>query len=355
MAVGEIKVGDLPTMSAEDFTANDFIFMIDDGTYAKKISRTAFFDVLKPLVKGDKGDVGATGATGATGSQGIQGLQGLKGDTGATGEQGLQGVQGLQGFNGWSPILSIVTDADRRVLQLSGWTGGTGEEPSSGQYVSSSGLVSDISLAVDVRGAVGLQGIQGIQGEAGTNGTDGKTITSVSHNSDNSLTVAFSDTTTLLSDAPKNLTGWASYKDSQYTSSAKFSIGVSTTVVIPNDAVTKIETSLPQGFSSLYNSATQKIGLTNASSLYGVRIRFKLTNSGGATDFINITLDKSTTDTPYSEDKLIRADAAPQVMEISTFIYGDSTVAANGLTVRLKSGTQTVQIYDVEFIISKLT
>lgn len=352
MAVGEIKVGDLPTMSAQEFTANDFVFIIDDGVYAKKIGRSDFLEVVKTLAKGDKGDVGATGATGNTGQQGQQGIQGAKGDTGEQGIQGEQGVQGIAGFDGWSPLLSVITDGDRRVLQLTSWAGGTGEEPTSGQYIGSTGLVSDISLAIDIRGATGIQGEQGNKGEDGVNAT---TISSLSYNNDNSLTVTYADTTTATSNTPKNLLGWASYKDSQYTSSAKFSIGVSTTVVIPNDAVTKIETSLPQGFSSLYNSITQKIGLTNANSLYGIRIRFKLTNSGGATDFINITLDKSTTDTPYSEDKLIRADAAPQVMEISTFIYGDSTIATNGLTVRLKSGTQTVQIYDVEFIISKLT
>ena len=100
MATGEIKVGDLPTMSDLDFTANDFIFIIDNGTEAKKISRLDFTTALLPLFKGEKGDAGAVGATGATGAKGDRGEKGEKGDTGAKGNTGATGAKGEQGFNG---------------------------------------------------------------------------------------------------------------------------------------------------------------------------------------------------------------------------------------------------------------
>ncbi len=65
---------------------------------------------------------------------------------------------GGTGTNGWTPILALVTDGERRVLQVTDWTGGTGTKPTSGLYVGATGLVADIALAVDIRGAQGEQG-----------------------------------------------------------------------------------------------------------------------------------------------------------------------------------------------------
>lgn len=66
--------------------------------------------------------------------------------------------QGLPGENGqgWSPRLAVVSDGPtREVLQLVGWTGGTGAAPGSGLYVGSSGFVSTAAAAVNIRGTNG--------------------------------------------------------------------------------------------------------------------------------------------------------------------------------------------------------
>lgn len=356
MAIGEITVGDLPTMSALELTANDYIFIIDDGKFAKKISRPDFFSVVQALVKGEKGDRGAVGATGATGAKGDRGDKGEKGDVGATGQQGIQGEQGVQGFNGWSPVLSPQLDGERRVFYLSSWIGGTGTPPPADMYLSPNGFVSDISLALDVRGMQGLQGIQGEKGADGKDGLDAKEVSSIDFTPTNAIKLTFNDATTTTSPTPNQLLGWASYKDGEYTNTNKLTVNANATVVIPNNAATKIETYLPSGSSSLYNESTQKLNLSNIASCYGVRIRFKVSNSGSASEFINITLDKSTTDIPFSEDKIIRTDSNPQVVDITTQIYSDSVVVSNGLTARLKgAATSNIQIYDVEFVITKLT
>ncbi|MFG1349104.1 DUF2793 domain-containing protein [Xanthobacter autotrophicus] len=62
------------------------------------------------------------------------------------------------GTNGWSPQFGIVTDGTRRVLQVTGWTGGTGAAPTSGQYVGATGLVTPIASAIDIRGPAGADG-----------------------------------------------------------------------------------------------------------------------------------------------------------------------------------------------------
>ena len=358
MAVGEIQVGDLPTMTALDFTANDYIFIIDNGKLAKKISRPDFFSVVQALVKGEKGDVGATGATGKDGQQGAKGSAGAKGDIGATGAKGDQGLQGLQGYNGWSPILASAFDGDRRVMFISNWVGGTGDPPSTGQYVGGTGLVSDIALAVDFRGVQGLQGIKGDKGDkgdAGTNGINAKQINTLTILANGKVEITYSDATKTTSNSPSNKLGWASYKDTIYTVANKLNISANTTVVLPNNGGYVVESNLPASVTSLYNAANQKIQPSDNFSMFGVRLRFKVVNSGSVSEFINISLDKSTTDVPFSEDKIIRTDTNPQTIDISTQIYSDGVTLTNGLTARIKTASLAVQIYDVEFVISKLT
>src|SRR3954468_3901641 len=100
-------------------------------------------------------------------------LQGPQGDDGPQGAQGQPGAPGVDGDNGWSPILASANDGARRVLRVSGWTGGAGTPPASGKYVGPSGLVDAIADAVDVRGAQGPQGGQGDPGDEGPQGNPG--------------------------------------------------------------------------------------------------------------------------------------------------------------------------------------
>lgn len=69
------------------------------------------------------------------------------------------------GDDGWSPIFSIAEDDDRRVLEVTDWTGGVGTKPAVNKYVGATGFVDDIEDAIDIRGPTGLQG-DGIQPDA---------------------------------------------------------------------------------------------------------------------------------------------------------------------------------------------
>lgn len=82
-------------------------------------------------------------------------------------------VRGV-GQKGWSPAFAVISDGERRVLQVFDWTGGEGEKPATGQYVSLNGLTDDIAAGIDIRGPVGPQGEigpQGIQGPMGATGS----------------------------------------------------------------------------------------------------------------------------------------------------------------------------------------
>src|SRR5690606_37750449 len=88
-------------------------------------------------------------------------IRGPTGATGATGEKGDTGAAGADGEDGWTPEFAIVSDDERRVVQIVDWAGGTGTKPATGDYIGASGLVSDIAEAIDIRGATGETGQAG--------------------------------------------------------------------------------------------------------------------------------------------------------------------------------------------------
>lgn len=72
---------------------------------------------------------------------------------------GADGADGADGGDGWSPLLAVVEDGTRRVLQIIDWEGGTTAEPSStNRFLGPTGIVSSAASATDIRGATGAAG-----------------------------------------------------------------------------------------------------------------------------------------------------------------------------------------------------
>lgn len=76
------------------------------------------------------------------------------------GEEFVAGDVSAVGDRGWSPSFAVVQDGDRRVLQLTGYVGGEGTEPTTnvGKYVGSTQMETLIANGVDIRGAQGASG-----------------------------------------------------------------------------------------------------------------------------------------------------------------------------------------------------
>ncbi len=75
---------------------------------------------------------------------------------------------GVERNAGWSPTLAVVNDADRNVLQISGWRNADGTltlptvlQALVGQYLSATGPTPNIAEGTNVRGAPGAQGAGG--------------------------------------------------------------------------------------------------------------------------------------------------------------------------------------------------
>lgn len=365
--MAEIKITDLPLMAVEDFTSNDRFLMIDDGN-ARAMPKTVFDEWIAANVQGEKGEQGVAGRDGLAGANGTNGTNGSDGlsayqlaiSTGFVGTltqwqsslKGATGTSGTNGNNGWSPLLRVVARGNDSVLQITDWAGGTGTKPITLGYIGTTGIVTNITNASNIRGVKGDTGLQGEEGIQGVSGADGRELESITFNPDTSVTATFTDATTVVSAIPPTKTGWATYKDSQYTDTVTLNIPVSTEQVLPNNAVTKLE-ELPTGISTFYQTVSQKYLLEDSLGFYNVRVRFKVTASSTA-GTINLSMSKATTDVPFSEDKSLRGDNKVQEMSFNTVIYGDSALSTNGLTIRIKTFDRVVSIYNIEVTVAKL-
>ena len=350
----QIKTTELPIAFDADFDSSDFVLILDDGV-TKRLPRQDMIDNFLPLMQG------ATGATGATGIKGDKGDKGDKGATGATGGTGIQGIQGIagaigaQGQKGWSPILTVVSDGARRVLQVSDWTGGAGTKPASGSYIGATGLTAIIGDAVDFRGIQGIQGLTGVAGTAGTNGTNGvdgddaKQITAITHEANNAIKATFNDATFVTSNAPKKLTGWASYTDSIYTVGSPLSIANGVTATVNNNAATVINTYSPFGVTSFWNSATAKITPVNVGDGYTFCLRCKIKPSSADT-YLDFGIDVGGAVGVIFKQTLVLPKGAGIEHDINIECTGYSlaTFVANGGIMKITANGGTLSIYNIE-------
>ncbi len=172
---------------------------------------------IKTLAKGDRGEPGARGPIGLRGAPGakgdsIIGPAGPQGNKGDRGQQGLEGVAGLSGLkgdlglDGWTPTMAVVEDRDRRVLKVTGWTGGTGTAPEAGLYLGKRGFVRDIQDATDIRGPRGVDGLSTtgggrmgggfpVVGPPGPPGAAGRSIVHAAIDTGGNLIIDYSDGT----------------------------------------------------------------------------------------------------------------------------------------------------------------
>lgn len=365
--MSQVKINDLPLATSASFSDNDYFLILDNGE-ARLLSRPTFQAYMLANVQGEKGDTGAQGIAGQNGTNGVNGVNGQDGlsayqiavGNGFVGTEsqwlsslrGATGSSGANGTNGWSPVLAVVSRGDDSVLQITGWTGGTGTAPTTLGYISPTGIVTNINNASNIRGLQGVQGIQGIKGDTGTAGVDGKTVQSIVFNSDLSVTVTYTDASTVTSGTPPKQCGWGVYKDGQYSDISPLTIPTNTQVVLPNNKATTTE-HLPTGVTTFYNNTTQKYLFADTAGFYSVKVKFKI-SAGTQTDYINVSFNKGTTDLPYSEDRSVRGDSQIQNMNFSTTIHGDSALAANGLTINLKTYGRSMVCYDFEVTVSKL-
>jgi hypothetical protein len=348
----DIRVNDLPVASPTSISGADYFLMLDDGVL-KILPKPSLYTDIQTVSKGDKGDIGATGLTGAQGIQGVQGIQGATGAQGGTGSVGATGATGAQGQKGWSPVLAVVTDGTRRVFQVSDWVGGAGTKPAVGQYIGTTGLTSVIGDAIDVRGTTGATGNVGATGSAGTNGTNAKQISNLTHTVTNALTATFTDATSVTSDSPKRLLGWASYQDTIYTSGSPLTLSDGIKTTLQNNSGTVVNSSIPTGVTKLYDNGTNKITPAAIGDGIHLSIRFMAVPSAVNTYLLFGVDIGGSADIFQKTEVLPRGAGVANPVSIDVQGYALSVFIANGGLVKLTAVGGNVQIYGVEFQIHR--
>lgn len=405
--MSEISVLDLPLMAYAELTANDRVLVIDDGIL-KQFTWENLLTFIQSNVQGEKGDQGVAGTNGTNGINGTNGADGADGlsayelavNAGFSGTiqqwldslVGAAGADGADGSNGWTPNIAIVADGERRVVQVLSWSNGSGTPPTTG-YLGSTGIVTDIAQATNIRGiqgvqgiqgatgATGAQGIQGIQGNAGTSayqlavlegfvgtesewlaslvgatgatgaaGADGLSVTDIDIATNGSITLTMSDTSTIVSNTPNTTTGFAKYIDTQYVGATTLAVASATTVVLPNNKGTVVETRLPTGVTTFYNGTV--LQLADTAGMYEVTISFTVKAATQA-DPMKLTIHDNADAVIFTEDFFVTGQSRSTTVNIKAHLVGSSQVAS-GLTVKVAAQDYAQEIVDISYTICKI-
>lgn len=89
--------------------------------------------------------------------------------------------------------------------------------------------------------------------------------------------------------AANDLTGWAQYTDTTYTSASRFTLATDTKVTLPNSG-SKLAPQIPVDITDFYDSGTQKIIGRNGDG-YSVGIEFKIVPDSVAASLVTVAID----------------------------------------------------------------
>jgi hypothetical protein len=149
-----------------------------------------------------------------------------------------------------------------------------------------------------------------------------------------------------------NMTGWARYLDTIYTSGSPLSISSGVRSTLTNNANNKLETQLPSDAAKFFDETTQKFIAINNGDSYNLSIRFKAkidVNNG----YFDIDLDIGGAQGIISQESVIftRASNTEQRFDIDLTLFSGSTFVTNGGTLKITPQNGNMQIYDISFVI----
>lgn len=154
-------------------------------------------------------------------------------------------------------------------------------------------------------------------------------------------------------------TGWAQYKDNQYTSGSPLVVSASSTTTIDNNSASTITSHLPTGVVSFYDNTSSRITPESVGDAYLLRIDFTAyTSSPSGLAKIKIDIGDGITPNVIVERGFTfpkgTGSGNAQDYSTTTMLYSLSTFLANGALIQIESLTGTTSIYDVNFVITRV-
>jgi len=149
-------------------------------------------------------------------------------------------------------------------------------------------------------------------------------------------------------------TGWATYADNVYTTGSPLTVNSGVTVTLPNNAATVINSQIPLGVTSFYNSGTTKITPELSGDSYLINVRFKA-RSSNASGLAKVGIDiGSGTVTAEETQSLRNGIATEQIVNLVFDVYSGATFVANGGLVKFTSVIGNTEIYDILYKITRV-
>lgn len=151
-----------------------------------------------------------------------------------------------------------------------------------------------------------------------------------------------------------DVTGWAVYNDTQYTSGSPFALaGDSVQRTLPNNAASKIETQKPTDVDTFYDAVGQKITGRNGD---GILITVELTGrpTTATATFLEVTVDigGAVGDIYPRTMTFPKGNGVPRTHSFTVAGYTLDTWEANGGTVEVASNAN-IDLYGVRYIITR--
>jgi len=149
-----------------------------------------------------------------------------------------------------------------------------------------------------------------------------------------------------------SFTGWARYLDATYTVGSPLAILSGVRATLTNNAVSKLETQLPDGVTSFFNDGTQKILAIENGDSYNLSIRFKAKMSV-LSGYFDIDLDIGGAQGIISQESILftRGSGTEQRFDIDLTVFSGVTFVANGGTLSITPQNGDIDIYDISFVI----
>ena len=152
-----------------------------------------------------------------------------------------------------------------------------------------------------------------------------------------------------------NTLGWVQYKDDAYTDVSPLVVASGDTVTLFNNASSVINTYIPNDLDSLWNRSDSIFMPQRIGDAYLIRIDFTAettSNDGYATLALDIDGDQNII--LARTFTFPKGTNTPQKFSTTSLVYTLGTFIANGGKFKIIGGTGTTDIYDVNFVFSRV-
>lgn len=152
-----------------------------------------------------------------------------------------------------------------------------------------------------------------------------------------------------------NTTGWGLYTDTVYTEGSPLTVTAGTTVALPNNKGSVIETHLPDDVTTFYDGT--RVRSQNIGDGLEVRVNFKAkttSNTGAfAVAFDISALGDGSNVITERANSFVRGTNTEQAYSFTTGLFSLDTFIANGCLISFESITGTSSVYDISYLIKR--